>query len=92
MARVAISTGRHTISAYTTFVRNITLSADERDIEAARSRARADKTTLNEQFRLWLAGYARPQGVLGEYEQVTSDLRGRLVVGRALTRDEMNER
>ena len=40
-------------------MKNITLSADEGLIEAARERARAEHTTLNEQFRLWLADYAR---------------------------------
>lgn len=38
-------------------VRNITLSADENLIEAARRRAAAQQTTLNAQFRLWLADY-----------------------------------
>ena len=37
--------------------RNITLSADENLIEAARRRAAAQHTTLNAQFRLWLADY-----------------------------------
>ena len=35
-------------------MKNITLSADEGLIEAARERARTEHTTLNEQFRLWL--------------------------------------
>ena len=39
-------------------MKNITLSADESVIEAARAQARAENTTLNEQFRVWLAGYA----------------------------------
>ena len=38
-------------------MKNITLSADDKLIEAARARARAEKTTLNEQFRRWLADY-----------------------------------
>ena len=40
-------------------MKNITLSADERLIEAARARALAERTTLNEQFREWLMEYAR---------------------------------
>jgi len=40
-------------------VRNITLSADERLIEAAREEARRRKTTLNAEFRAWLERYAR---------------------------------
>ena len=35
-------------------MKNITLSADEGLIEAARERELAEHTTLNEQFRLWL--------------------------------------
>ena len=38
-------------------MKNITLSADDKLIEAARSRARSEQTTLNEQFRRWLAEY-----------------------------------
>ena len=87
------------MSVYTGYLRtngghgmkNITLSADEALIEAARERARSENSTLNEQFRLWLAGYARKQR-MQRYEEVMAGLRGKLVVGRKLTRDEMNER
>ena len=72
-------------------MKNITLTADDALIEAARERARSENTTLNEQFRLWLASYARQQQ-MRQYEQVMSGLRGKLVVGRKLSRDEMNER
>ena len=72
-------------------MKNITFSADADVIEAAREQARAESTTLNEQFRLWLAGYARKQRVK-QYETVMAGLRGKVVVGRKLTRDEMNER
>ena len=34
-------------------MKNITLSADEGLIEAARRRAAAERTTLNAEFRLW---------------------------------------
>jgi hypothetical protein len=43
-------------------MRNITFSADERLIEAARERARGGGTTLNEEFRRWLAAYAAGGG------------------------------
>lgn len=43
-------------------MKNITFSADEKLIEAARGRARAEHSTLNEQFRLWLADHARSIG------------------------------
>lgn len=39
-------------------MKNITLSAEAHLIEAARARAQAENTTLNEQFRCWLADYA----------------------------------
>ncbi len=73
-------------------MKNITLSADEFVIESARERARAEHTTLNEQFRLWLADYAIARDRLQRYEDAMSTLRGQLIVGRKLTRDEMNER
>ena len=73
-------------------MKNITLSADERLIEAARERARLERTTLNEQFRRWLAAYARPDDRLHRYEATMRGLRGKLKVGRKLGRDEMNER
>jgi len=41
-------------------MKNITLSADEALIEAARAQAKAENTTLNEQFRLWLAACGWP--------------------------------
>jgi hypothetical protein len=72
-------------------MKNITLSADEALIEAARAQAKAENTTLNEQFRLWLAACARKQH-MQRYEEMMSGLRGKVVVGRKLTRVEMNER
>lgn len=73
-------------------MKNITLSADENLIEAARRRAVSEHTTLNEQFRLWLENYVRREQQAAEAMRVMRELRGRLRVGRKLTRDEMNER
>ncbi|GMV00784.1 MAG: hypothetical protein KJZ98_14610 [Burkholderiaceae bacterium] len=73
-------------------MKNITLSADESLIEAARDRARAEHTTLNEQFRRWLADYASTHERLQRYDETMAQLRGKLKVGRKLTREEMNER
>lgn len=73
-------------------MKNITLSAEESLIEAARERARAEQTTLNEQFRLWLAEYSQTRGRLDRYEAVMQDLRGQLIVGKKLDREAMNER
>ena len=40
-------------------MKNITLSADENLIEAARARAREERTTLNDLFRRWLTDYTQ---------------------------------
>lgn len=73
-------------------MRNITLSADDELIEAARERARTEHTTLNEEFRRWLADYAQPGQRLHHYDAVMAQVRGKVRVGHKLTRDEMNER
>lgn len=73
-------------------MKNVTLSADERLIEAARERARSMHSTLNEEFRRWLERYAAPDHGLQHYDAVMAQLRGRVKVGRKLSRDEMNER
>ena len=73
-------------------MRNITLSADENLIEAARRCAAAQRTTLNAEFRLWLADYVGRERQAARAMQTVRELQGRLRVGRKLTRDEMNER
>ncbi len=73
-------------------MKNITLSADEELIEAARARARAEHTTLNEEFRRWLRTYALREQQAAEALAVMRELQGKLRVGRKLTREEMNER
>ncbi|CAN5903806.1 hypothetical protein BH23ACT11_BH23ACT11_31120 [soil metagenome] len=74
-------------------MRNITLSADERLIEAARERARMEHTTLNEQFRVWLADYARREQQAERAMAVVGELQGKVRTGgRKFTREEMNER
>ncbi len=74
-------------------MKNITLSADEGLIAAARQRAAAERTTLNAEFRRWLEDYA------GRVQQADAAmatirlLRGEVATGgRRFTRDEMNER
>ena len=74
-------------------MKNITLSADEHLIEAARARARAEHTTLNEQFRRWLGDYAQRQKRADAAAAVMDELAGKLRTGgRKFTREEMNER
>lgn len=74
-------------------MKNITLSADEHLIEAARERARAEHTTLNAEFRRWLESYAGRDTRVEEAMAVLKELQGKVRTGgRKFTRDEMNER
>lgn len=67
--------------------RNITFSADETLIEAAR----AQGTTLKAQFRLWLEQYAR-QRQAQKFDEFMEQVKGKYSSGgRKFTRDEMNE-
>jgi hypothetical protein len=74
-------------------LRNITLSADESLIEAARRQAAAKHTTLNEEFRRWLTSYAgntsRAERAKAAIRELQKEIR---TGGRRFTRDEMNER
>ena len=74
-------------------MKNITLSADEALIEAARRRAAAENTTLNAMFRKWLADYVDRQR---QAEKAMATIRHMQALygtgGRKFTRDEMNER
>ncbi len=74
-------------------MKNITLSADENLIEAARHRAASERTTLNEQFRGWLADYVGRRQQAEAAAATVQALRRQLSTGgRRFTRDEMNER
>lgn len=74
-------------------MRNVTFSADERLIEAARERAQRERTTLNEQFRLWLEAYGARDERARAAMDVVADLRRSVRTGgRRFTRDEANER
>ena len=74
-------------------MKNITLSADAGLIEEARRRAVAENTTLNAEFRQWLAAYV---GRTRKAERALETLRELSVTidtgGRKFTREEMNER
>ncbi len=74
-------------------MKNITLSAEEDLIEAARDRARQEHSTLNEQFRRWLADYVGRRHKADEAMALIDELQGKLRTGgRKFTRDDMNER
>ncbi len=75
-------------------MRNITLSADEKLIDAAREEARRRKTTLNAEFRTWLGQYARSQQSerrIRDYRRLM-DAMAEVSSGRRFSRDEMNAR
>lgn len=57
-------------------VKNITLSAGDDLIEAARHRAASERTTLNEQFRLWLADYVGGDRQAAKAAEVMRELQG----------------
>jgi len=73
-------------------MKNITFTADERLIEAAREQALADHTTLNEQFRQWLEQYARKRQAARAAEVM--ERMGSYVSsgGQMATRESLNER
>ncbi len=74
-------------------MKNITFSADDKLIEAARERARSEQTTLNGQFRRWLADYVRQEQQAESAMTLIEELRGQVRTGgRKFTRDKMNER
>ena len=73
-------------------MRNVTLSADEGLIEAARRRAESENTTLNNLFREWLARYAGGARLTAEDVRRAVAEAGSFRVGGRLTREERNER
>lgn len=74
-------------------MKNITLSAEEKLVEAARERARAENTTLNAEFRRWLQEYVRREDRVEAHRKLLDRLRKKTGTGgRRFTRDEMNER
>jgi hypothetical protein len=72
-------------------LQNITLSAEKVLIERARQRAEARRTTLNAEFRRWLAQYSDyPQ--TAEELAVIMDQLSYAQAQKSFTRDELNER
>jgi hypothetical protein len=72
-------------------MKNITLSADEDLIEQARSIARAQRRTLNEAFREWLAQFTQSAGDAQGFDALMNRLQ-HVDAGRRFSRDELNER
>jgi hypothetical protein len=73
-------------------MKNITLSAPEGLIMQARKQAAAKGTTLNQEFRDWLASQAVDnEERLLRYQRLMKQL-SHIDAGRHFTREEMNER
>ena len=77
-------------------MRNITLSADEHLIEEARRKAQHKNTTLNAEFRDWLADYTHDKTSkkrrIDIYRKLMSEFSCISTGGQLFSRDEMNER
>ncbi len=72
-------------------LKNITLSAEEQVIAQAREEAERRDTTLNAEFRLWLAAFAEQERAAQGYQGLMARL-GYVRPGRHFTREEMNAR
>ena len=72
-------------------LKNITLSAEADLIQRARQRAEQENTTLNEEFRRWLAQYADRSKNAGDLSALMARL-NYAQPGKKFTREEMNER
>ena len=74
-------------------MKNITFSADERSIEAARACALERHTTLNEAFREWLDEYSGRAEAIQRARATLKRMQAYVDTGgRKFTREEMNER
>jgi hypothetical protein len=76
-------------------LRNVTLSAEDEAIDNARALMKAEGTSLNEQFKLWLDAYIAERRRKQQVEEALKTLemmRGSIKLDRKLTREEMNER
>jgi hypothetical protein len=72
-------------------LQNITLSADKELIQQARQRAEMENTTLNAEFRRWLAQYVERPRAMTDFAALMASL-DYAQPGKTFTRDELNER
>lgn len=72
-------------------LKNITFSAEEHLIELARLRAEADSTTLNAEFRRWLAQYAQRPRNKADFLTLMDRMQYARP-GKKFSREELNER
>jgi len=72
-------------------LQNITLSAEKKLIQRARQRAEAENTTINAEFRRWLAQYVERPRTIADFAALMSGM-DYVRPGKTFTRDELNER
>ena len=72
-------------------LKNITLSAEEELIARAREEAEQRGTTLNAEFRLWLAAFAEQERTARAYHELMEQL-AHAHPGRRFSREELNAR
>ncbi len=72
-------------------LKNITLSAEEQLIARAREEAERHGTTLNAEFRLWLAAFVQQERAAHGYHELMARL-AYAHPGRRFTREELNAR
>lgn len=72
-------------------LKNITLSADEELIQAARNVAKSENTTLNAGFREWLRQYVNTKSRSRDFDALMRSLQYART-DKIFTRDELNER
>jgi hypothetical protein len=72
-------------------LKNITLSADEQLIAQAREQAERHGTTLNAEFRLWLARFVEQERAARTYHDLMATL-DYASPGRRFTREDFNAR
>jgi hypothetical protein len=72
-------------------LKNITLSAEEDLIRRARERAALENSTLNDEFRRWLAKYVHRAEAAEAFAELMDQF-AYAAPGRAFSRDELNER
>jgi len=70
---------------------NITLSAEKELIERARRQAQSHNTTLNSEFRRWLAQYADGSKTATDLNDLMAQFKY-VNPGKSFSRDELNER
>ncbi|MDA3951778.1 MAG: hypothetical protein PF508_21405 [Spirochaeta sp.] len=74
-------------------MKNVTFSADDALLEAARRKARAANRTLNDEFRAWLEEYTGREETARRASAFLDHVtRYATTGGRRFSREEMNER